>query len=59
MVLHLGDAIEPVAFTQLSMTDLESVVVNTVRCESSAIIPEGSLNAFNTLVSEHCECWRE
>ena len=51
VVLHLGDAIEPVPFTQLSMTDLESLVVNKVRCESSAIIPEGSLNAFNTLVA--------
>jgi hypothetical protein len=52
IVIHLGDAIEPVPFTQLSLNDLENLVVNKLRSESSAIISEGNLVAFNNLLAE-------
>ena len=52
VVIHLGDGVEPVPFTQLSLNDLESLVTTKLRTESSAIIPEGSLEAFNTLMAE-------
>ena len=52
VVIHLGDGVEPVPFTQLSLNDLESLVTSKLRTESSAIVPEGSLEAFNTLMAE-------
>ena len=52
VVIHLGDGVEPVPFTQLSLNDLESLVTTKLRTESSAIIPEGSLEAFNNLMAE-------
>ena len=33
VVIHLGDGVEPVPFTQLSLNDLESLVTSKLRTE--------------------------